>query len=245
MKCKNCSHNNAENTVKCVECNAPLNGSMILEQSMVDVKLGVITCKNCSTTNAANLIKCTGCNAPLAGTNISEQNDLSVSTSIMSEETISCQDCGYPNVAEAKHCTACLKPLSNINQKKEEKKEQKNSSNDLPVDPAMTINPWVLEQESVSYGFSLIPLVKGELKEKQKIDFIDKQVNLNRSNLDPQNTTITNKSQATIKHTDDGWVIENNSELGTTFIQVIAKRHLQEGDVILMGNMMYKFATKN
>ena len=63
---------------------------------------------------------------------------------------------------------------------------------------------------------------------------------LNRMNLDPQNNTITSKVQAQLSVTGDGrWVIENFSELKTTYIKVIKPMPIEKGDIIVFGNKQF------
>ena len=91
MKCKNCGTQNSAQALKCSNCNAPLDGSMVAERTSDPLHSGNVTCKNCNATNAAyhsnraslgdsqvmcknckatnpaNALKCHQCNAPLDG----------------------------------------------------------------------------------------------------------------------------------------------------------------------------------
>lgn len=260
MKCKNCGHSNAAHAAKCSECNAPLEGSMIMENASSAGHQGEVTCKNCSTKNSANSLKCHECNAPLAGTNIISQVEASVSTSILSNNSSSgqCPDCGYPNILGAANCAQCR---SKLKAEKEQvvvmdqriKKTQENQQMQInakaegsqKIDASKTINPWVVVDKPAEDGFTLTPIDDGQMAHDKEIGFADNAVLLNRENLDPTNTTITNKSQANIQKIDGVWTIENSSELGTTFIQVNSSKNLENGDVILLGNQLYKFNDKN
>ena len=62
---------------------------------------------------------------------------------------------------------------------------------------------------------------------------------LNRSNLDPQNNTITSKVQAQLSVRDGQWIIENFSELKTTYIKVQKPTSIQKGDILVFGNKQF------
>ena len=64
---------------------------------------------------------------------------------------------------------------------------------------------------------------------------------LNRDNTDPENSTITSKTQAVVSFEDGKWFIKDESELRSTFVQAARKVELQNGDLILLGNQLYKF----
>ena len=62
---------------------------------------------------------------------------------------------------------------------------------------------------------------------------------LNRQNLDPQNNTITSKVQAQLSVRDGQWIIENFSELKTTYIKVQKPISIQKGDILIFGNRQF------
>lgn|GEM_PF-1275023 len=62
---------------------------------------------------------------------------------------------------------------------------------------------------------------------------------LNRQNLDPQNITITSKVQAQLSVRDGQWIIENFSELKTTYIKVQKPTSIQKGDILVFGNKQF------
>lgn len=62
---------------------------------------------------------------------------------------------------------------------------------------------------------------------------------LNRQNLDPQNNTITSKVQAQLSFRDGQWIIENFSELKTTYIKVQKPTSIQKGDILVFGNRQF------
>jgi hypothetical protein len=53
--------------------------------------------------------------------------------------------------------------------------------------------------------------------------------------------TITSKLQAVVVLENGEWYITDESQLGSTYIQVVRKRKLQKGDVIVFGNKKFRF----
>jgi hypothetical protein len=77
--------------------------------------------------------------------------------------------------------------------------------------------------------------------EKKILEFQGKSNFLNRSNLDPDNLTITSKVQAEINYINGQWYLENKSALGTTFILVNKPTKIAKGDIIVLGNKKFFF----
>lgn len=101
------------------------------------------------------------------------------------------------------------------------------------VNTSRTINPF-----QKGLRCSLKP-VEGNIR--LDFTFAGSPIALNRMNLDPDNKTITSKKQASLYVKDNEWYIENDSELKTTFIQVIKPVKLEKGDIIVFGNKYFIF----
>ena len=67
------------------------------------------------------------------------------------------------------------------------------------------------------------------------------EVILTRDNTEPGNPTISSKEQAVITHAEGHWYIEDASDQKTTFVQAAHKMELHDGDIILLGNRLFKF----
>jgi hypothetical protein len=91
--------------------------------------------------------------------------------------------------------------------------------------------------------FKLQPLLPGSEVDphKEELPFAGTSTMLNRDNLEPNNLTITSKVQALIRWENNHWVIENQSELQTTMLQVSRPTTLQSGDIIVIGNRKFRF----
>ncbi len=244
MKCNNCGSNNPSDALKCQNCNAPLQGSMI-QPSGIKKKKQIPAegkaCKNCGFENPEDALKCKQCNAPLQGSMIlsgSNPEPLIAQPVESKQETKTCPSCGYPNIPDAISCVQCNYNFQQPNIAKTEPITQ--SSKPLSTE---TITPWEEDTQEPIHQFSLTPLDHETQQPLTPQTFEGDSVALNRKNTDPDNSTITSKKQATIVYRNGQWEISNNSTLKTTFIQVKNNEStpLKKGDIILLGNRLFVF----
>lgn len=71
------------------------------------------------------------------------------------------------------------------------------------------------------------------------------EVVLNRANTEGTNKTITGKEQAVLLNIDNKWYIEDHSEMKTTFVRSGHRIELHSGDMILMGDRVFRFDDLN
>jgi hypothetical protein len=88
---------------------------------------------------------------------------------------------------------------------------------------------------------SLLAMSLDGQQELRKIDLRSNAVSLNRALLDPANNSISRNGHATIYQKDGNWYLENNTAMQTTFIQVKQPVKLTDGDVMLLGDSLFKF----
>lgn len=88
---------------------------------------------------------------------------------------------------------------------------------------------------------SLVALSPDEERELRTIELEAGEVLLDRETLDPSNTSISRKGHANIFYLNGSWYLENITALKTTFVQVNQPVKLKDGDVILMGDSLFKF----
>lgn len=88
---------------------------------------------------------------------------------------------------------------------------------------------------------ALIAISPDEEKELRTIDLEAGEVMLDRETLDASNSSISRKGHANIFYLDGNWYLENMTPLKTTFVQVNQPVKLKDGDVILMGDSLFKF----
>jgi len=260
MKCKNCGTTNLPGVLKCIECNVPLTGSMLItEDESINLNNGVVLCKNCKTENPASALKCNKCNAPLTGSlairpkkSKPGHNTQDISKPKSELSTKDCLACGYPNRSKADYCASCGEELfspgevssnienNNTTLQTEHLKENKFS---MPINKNSTINPWI--SSTPNKKFILEILDANYQPTGQCLEFNEDEAYLNRLNLEQNNSTITQKTQAIISFKDDRWILNDESELKTTFIRPTKDNPLSDGDVILMGNRLFKFTANN
>ena len=101
-----------------------------------------------------------------------------------------------------------------------------------------TVRRFVPERQK---SFQLIALSPDDEKELRNIDLQGNEVVLDRAMLDPSNTSISRNGHANIYLKDGNWYIENTTALKTTFVQVNQPVKLSDGDVILLGDSLFKF----
>ena len=73
------------------------------------------------------------------------------------------------------------------------------------------------------------------------VQFDNDEIELNRDNTDPSNHTITSQVQAIVKKEGNKWMISDQSALHSTFVQASRPIELQNGDLILLGDQVFRF----
>lgn len=219
MRCKNCGWSNEPNAKKCIKCNAPLCGSMIASDSIVEPSINEenesdIISKTCRESSSVN-------NIPVSDNNPNL-----------------CPNCGYNVAPNMESCPICNTSISRPNLQVSDL----NASNNTPNRQG-TINPWGHGVNPSGSSFcQLQPIAwENENISYQPQSYSGQQIVLNRSNTDPNNHTITSKQQAILSFENGKWYIEDKSAHKSTFIQVNGKMSLNDGDVVLMGNRMFIF----
>ena len=92
----------------------------------------------------------------------------------------------------------------------------------------------------MSEGFRLVKLSDSGLP-SGSVSFGETEVSLTRENTDSKNQTITSQTQAIVKKVDDKWMITDQSALRSTFVQAVRPIELQDGDLILLGDQLFRF----
>lgn len=133
MTCKNCGHTNPGGRLRCEECNAPLDGSMVASMESVTALSGEIRCNNCNTRNPVGALRCKECNVALDGSMVVSRpaqkaefdatiKDNPISSATMNFQRdeprlapgmLACIRCAYPNLSSAKNCAQCGSVLEN------------------------------------------------------------------------------------------------------------------------------------
>lgn len=140
-----------------------------------------------------------------------------------------CPQCGY--TLEDGKCSSC-----GYNASEPAKKEHSK----VAEDAKKTIRP--IRKTEKEGAFMLIPISEETgMPEGDELSFEGNNVILNRDNTDSKNKTITSQEQAVMTFENGKWCIEDKSEFKTTFVQASRKIELSSGDLILLGNQLYRF----
>lgn len=244
MRCRNCGWDNPDGNVKCEKCNAPLDGSMIdgyqspKANPQTDSRSLKMTryenssetpfqaeeekvCPHCGYPSVKEAKKCPNCN-----TSFEEQervrNTGSLTRSFQLQDVKTCIKCQCQNPSSALFCSNCGSQLSGSKE---------------------TVNPWNEVNSASMFSLEILLPIDGQTTDN-KMFFSGNKVALNRTNTDPQNQTITSKTQAVISKEGDKWYIQDESELHTTFVQAAHKLEIHTGDIILLGNRKFRFEKK-
>jgi hypothetical protein len=163
---------------------------------------------------------------------------------------IRCQKCGYTNQSTAKKCIKCNSPLTvEAGSRPAGAGGEGKTSNDIKFESA----PWDKADTSktirrgatpVKKACSLVQLSEEGDEEIKIIPVKGELVNLNRDFLDEGNTSISRKAHATLTFKDGEWWVNNETDKKTTFVQVNKPVKLSDGDVILLGDTMFRFTQK-
>lgn len=164
---------------------------------------------------------------PNCGTELKKGTDANDARNIDVEEKFPCNNCGQEvsiNYAFCPHCGQKVhQPTVKFNKRKH-------------------IKPEPLPEYKCS--LTIIP-EEDEDMEPIRNDYKGPEVKLKRDNTEPKNRTITSKGQALLECDESGqWFISNQSEQGTTVLQITRKTPLQDGDIIMLGDRSFRFETE-
>jgi len=216
MRCQFCGWDNPESNKSCEKC-----GKALADNVAQDVQFGArilqADSRNCRPTNLRN------------GESFSPK--ATVREGKNAGNTDACPQCGYQ--LEQGKCAACGYGAG------ASKLEVKENPVEHECFGRATVRP---VRKKVVRNFRLVPLSeKDGMPEGESVLFEGEQTVLNRANLDPKNETLTSREQAQVVWQDGHWYVEDKSELRTTFVQAARRIELQPGDILLMGNQLYRF----
>lgn len=221
MRCEYCGWNIPDSKGNCEKCGGP----MVKDEPDAPKSESDVNAERPTTRQPAN----SGSN-PLKAT-IRESSIKSTTTTVQ-EEKDECPECGHE--LENGSCPSC--GYSNVDNTEEINEKQVKNMNDNKK----TVRPH--RKEGKEGRFILTPISEDTGQpEGELIQYDGNEVILNRENTDPKNSTITSQQQAIIRHEEGKWSIEDQSEYRTTFVQAARKTELQNGDLILLGNQLYRF----
>ncbi|MCM1036126.1 MAG: FHA domain-containing protein [Bacteroides sp.] len=204
-------------------------------------------CKNCGWPNDDGVARCVKCNASLSALPGGQAAPSAVSDSgvslnatlreapadgCASEAPDGCAKCGYPLSAGMKVCPVCHAPVA---------ANAAAAAGDTNL--GATVNPWAAPTDTPDCTLECIPW-QTETAGYAPVRYAGPSVVLSRANTDAANNTITSREQALLLYEDGRWYIENRSDMHTTLLRVDRRLPLEDGDVIVLGNRMFKFGVK-
>ena len=262
MRCKNCGWPNRPNEIVCVKCGSPLDAE---PQSMDNYDNGGYQPQHVDVENDG--IKKTVMEKEVFGPSVDQ--DIEQPAQVQETPTVSeivCPKCGYPMRSDATKCPNCNfstnaseEPLHKVNpggsgyqrrptrmaveEPVEEEQPVLKKTRKATEGAAYrgTINPYMVNFQEEP-AFVLEPIQRmNERKPVDPVEFEGTEIKLNRDNTEPANPTISSKEQAFVTYHDGHWYIEDSSDQNTTFVQAARKIELHDGDIILLGNRLFKF----
>lgn len=216
MRCQFCGWENPETKSTCEKCNQPLQQATNLGKSTVRENhvSGDATERHTQLKESFN---------PKA--------TVRENTNIVDLKPKNCPHCGYDDLSGEDKCPNCGNALTTTNPQ---------------VDPVgdfkTTVRPVHRHrfiQDEIK-GFRLVKLSDSG-QSLSGVQFDSDETTLNRENTDPLNTTITSQVQAVVKKDGDKWTITDQSPLHSTFVQATRPIELQNGDLILLGDQVFRF----
>lgn len=222
MKCHFCNWDNPEGRTRCEKCDHELQPETVESSSHVH---------DCPTT----------CK-PVDGATINLKRTINENefrrqrehvSGTLSEEKSVCPKCHLE--LEDGECPSC-------GYMENQKDNKQKTDNKMNANKNKETQRWDPKADFVKGRFVLTPLSgKTQEPESDPISFAGNEIELNRENTDPENSTITSKTQAIVTFDNGKWVISDESELRSTFVQAARKIALENGDLILLGNQLYRF----
>ena len=215
MRCQFCGWDNPHGKEICEKCNKPLTSSVAEETNHVS-------------SNEENHNRPTDRHVEGTFNPKVTVREIPAGGNVSKNDVTECPECGYP--LENGECSACGYKVGEVKQTPE----------NVVVDPRKTIRP--IRKGEKEGEFKLVPISEETgMPEGKELSYEGNTIVLNRENTDPKNSTITSQDQASIAFENGKWSIEDKSEYKTTFVQATRKIELQRGDLILLGNQLYRF----
>ncbi len=218
MRCQFCGWDNPQGKETCEKCNKPLTNNVPKEAKPV----------------ASN------------ETNHDRPTDRQVAGAFNPKATVrETPDAGKLNELEKNECPECGHPLENgacpnCDYKKADDAPSSPAPAKVADEARKTMRP--IRKGEKAGEFKLVPISEETgMPEGDELAYEGNEVVLNRENTDPKNTTITSQEQACLSFENGKWSIEDRSDYKTTFVQASRKIELQQGDLILIGNQLYRF----
>jgi len=242
IRCLVCGFNNQQSAKKCEKCHNYLSDNSLtgvhkkdsLLQSNNETKLDVSRSEKIDKTIID--ISATG-DVHLRKT----LNDKDFEMTHNDSENTKCNKCGYPLRPKEIVCPNCGTEQNETFKSKESGKvdEGINALKHPNLAKTSSIDSFEFIQKDVP-RFKL-SIFKG----KKSTVFEGLSVVLNRNNTDTNNANISKEAHAIVENKDNKWVLKDVSSNGATFVQVTKPTEIKDQDLIIIGNIIYRFELLN
>lgn len=260
MRCKNCGWPNKPNETVCVKCGSPLEAESQVMDNFDNGGGYEPQLQN----DGGDGLKKTVLESQVFGPSVVQPKQEAPTVS----ETV-CPKCGYPMRSDALKCPNCNYSVNSTSFQRSDNENPSSRGGGYQRRPTKmavateeeepvlkktriategggkyngTINPY-MQNYMEEPAFSLKPIQRmNERKSIEPVEFEGCEVTLTRENTEAGNPTISSKEQAVITHNEGHWYIEDSSDQKTTFVQAGQKIELHDGDIILLGNRLFRFS---
>lgn len=216
MRCQFCGWDNPHGKETCEKCNKPLTSNVTEEVTPV-------------ASNDGNHDRPTDRQVAVAFNPKATVRETLDTGKVNHTEPNECPECGYS--LENGECSFCGYKVTD---------DSASAPVKIADEARKTIRP--IRKGEKTGKFKLIPISEETgMPEGAELVYEGNEVIFNRDNTDPRNTTITSQEQACLSFENGKWCVEDRSEYKTTFVQASRKIELQKGDLILLGNQLYRF----
>ena len=180
------------------------------------------TCPSCGYLLMAGFSACPRCGAVI-GKEISndDKNKLEEALKDMNIVT-TCKHCGKEISATFAHCPHCGEKV---------------------VQETIYVRRHHVDPPKPKCSLQLVPEKDEQVRERVN-SYEGKSVILKRDNTEPDNRSITSKSQAELINENGKWFIINHSDLNSTAVEAGRRIEIQTGDIIVLGDRRFRFEEK-
>ncbi len=193
-------------------------------------------CVNCGWINAPEAIKCEKCSSDLVSLDSILQE--SMSSDFLPDET-RLPEKPVINRVESSLAATISDSISHSDDFDKSHKKLVVSENETILETRSQA------MSNVACGFELQPIhVAGEQHAFGTLHFESNDVIICRENTERDNLTISSESHARIACADGKWTISDHTGCALTFVAVKSQYVLEDGDIILLGNRMFRFNLK-
>ncbi len=230
MRCYECGYQNQSDVKVCVKCGTKLTspGSGGSDQNN----------SPSSDSQGAATVRGKVASAPAWDGGNSEQDK---KADPVDANILKCDACGYyplrAKPASDSPCPNCGFKGNEESLRKEQPAPKSEEKKPTAPSGAKTMR---IGQVNISKEAPKPKLVLVDENKDTKQNFEGEKISLNRTNLAPENSSISSKEHAAFTYKDGKWVLEDKSSNGATFIQVKGKVAVENGSLIILGDKVFR-----